>query len=90
MYDRVQIIFEMVKTAGMLYEVRHGGPNKLIGAMGRFNDAAYVSDDTTDDGESIINEWPESAEVMALAFLEFTYNGADIPRWLAKIEKHKA
>jgi hypothetical protein len=90
MYDKPQIIFEMIKTAGLLYEVRHQGPNKLIGAMGRFNDAAYVSDETTDDGETIINDWPETAEVMARAFLEFIYNGADIPRWLENIEKNRA
>lgn len=90
MFEKPVLIFEQIKTAGQLYEIRHGGPNKLIQAMQRFNDVAYFDPNTTDDGQDIINEWPEPAAVMTLAFLEFTYNGAEIPRWLEKIEKNKS
>jgi hypothetical protein len=88
MYDKTTIMFEMLKTAGMLYEVRHGGPNKLIDAMSRFNNATVYEEEDFDD-QDFINEWPETPETMIREYLEHTYNGADIPRWMEKIEKSK-
>ena len=102
MFEKATLIFEQIKTAGMLYEVRHGGPNKLIHAMQRFSDAA---DPTTtplgfaagagfeeggNAGKSCydrINEYEfADASTMALEFLECVYNGAPVPKWLAAIE----
>jgi hypothetical protein len=88
-FEKPILIFEMVKTAGLLYEAAHGGPNKLMAAMARYNEAAnYDPDDF--DGQDFINDWKDPAEVMAKDFLEYIYNAADIPRWLEKIEKAKA
>ena len=89
MFDKLTVMWEMLKVAGLLYEVRHGGPNKLIDAMERFNNATVYHEEDFDD-QDFINDWPETPAAMIRAFLESVYNGADTPRWLEKIERSKA
>jgi len=80
MYDKPALIFEIIKTAGLLYELRHGGPNKLMCAMDRFNDAASAG------GFPIPDRVPQSAPEMACAYLEWIYNDAPMPTWLSEME----
>ena len=85
MFDKCTLIFEQIKTAGMLYEVRHGGPNKLIHAMQRFSNAA---DPTTPNWQRI-EDVESDAATMALEFLEMIYNGAPVPEWLSAAEEYE-
>lgn len=80
MYDKASLMFEQIKTAGLLYELRHNGPNKLIYAMARFNAA------TDDVGQAAIEAMPDTPESMVLAYLESVYNGAPVPKWLTVLE----
>ena len=80
MFEKPVLIFEQIKTAGLLYELRHGGPNKLIHAMQRFSDAA----DPTNYEQ--IEAVESDAATMALEFLEMIYNDGPVPPWLDVIE----
>ena len=80
MYTKSQIMFEIIKTSGQLYELRHGGPNKLMYALARFNRA-------TDDSRDVLLDAREDApEEMVLDYMEHIYNGAPEPRWLIQLE----
>ena len=96
MFEKPVLIFEQIKTAGLLYEVRHGGPNKLIHAMQRFSDAAdpTVTPSGFEPGDEhgvscydrIAGYAYADAATMALEFLECVYNGDPVPPWLDVIE----
>ena len=86
MFEKSTLIFELLKTAGLLYEAAHRGPNKLMSILEYYSEVATFSKETF-DGQDAINDWKESAEAMAKSFLEYIYNGAESPRWLAAAEK---
>ena len=81
MYTRSQIMFEIIKTTGLLYELRHGGPNKLMYAMARFNRATNRSKDV------LLDVSPGEPEDLVLEYMEHVYNGAPEPRWLTQLER---
>jgi hypothetical protein len=95
-FEKPVLIFEQIKTAGQLYELKHGGPNKLIHAMQRFSDAADPTltpgglEPGGDNGDSCYDRIAgyafADAATMALEFLECTYNGGPVPPWLDVIE----
>ncbi len=85
MYAKSTLIFEMLKTACALYELRHQGPNKVCEMLERFSNA---NGDTAEN--NVIDDWPEAASVMAKAYLEFVYNGAAEPDWIVKAEAEEA
>jgi hypothetical protein len=75
--SRWQLTFEIIRTLGILYEVRFQGPKKLGAAMERFWNAA---------AEHYIERSAVSANDIAVEFLEAVYNGAPEPGWLVEVE----
>lgn len=88
MFDKVTLLFEILKTAALLYEVNWHGPNHIGTLLERFNTACgrdFRADPGT-TGADVIEEWPDSAAEMARTYLEFVYAKGTEPEWILKAE----
>jgi hypothetical protein len=72
------LTFEIIKTMGMLYEVRFQGPKKLGAAMERFYNLRGVLD-------YMPQEWLNANDA-ASEFLDYIYTGSPEPEWLKEAE----
>ena len=88
LYDKTGITFEILKQYAALYELGHsalngGHPvNKLGEAIEKFNEVAgFVTKDGVMEVVCSLDACPDSANKMAIDFLEWIFNGAPQPEW---------
>lgn len=81
MFDKATLTFEIIRTVGLLYEVRHQGPNKLGNVMEQFNSLMGTFDQL-----EAFNELEAPASQLANEFLESAYHNAQLPAWVAAID----
>ncbi len=86
MFDKVTLLFEILKTSCLMYEVNWKGPNLIGSMLERFNSAACWAADRATTGVEVINEWPDPAASMAKAYLDYVYAGGQEPEWILKAE----
>lgn len=88
LYDKTGIIFEILKQYAALYELGHsalngGKPvNKLGEAIEKFNEVAgFVTKNGVIEVLRPLDDCQDSANKMAIDFLEWVFNDAPQPEW---------